>query len=865
MPLYEPTTPPTPSPAPRRFVSLPHRAVTRGYPFSRRMPSTRPSSASYSQYRDPDTDASLSFDTDVAIETRSCMSEDDLDSRSDIESAVDAGSDDQLADDEDDEVDIDTALQESASLPRTPIVFAGKKRARGWEQTLESDGDDEAEAEVVLGWPVRKGKSKAVDRKPNKFAKRLSTSSNERTAPAQMGRVVSMGGITKGISDLRASSTIISMNVNVAHANPTQGSAHTSEALSRAAGCRITSRRLKNRHNCSNKRHKRKRGTRHFQQLTASDDPFVTLPVLQDWKGLQRFNTEVSEMDVSEAEADGRYDSDATMQSASDIERSTIDATVPRAVVKPDVRVRYEPEQPLSNKQLASLDRELIKSSRGIQRLPSHRNFPVRAAGQQGTSQLRRTSPTSLLPARHVITRRGSLRVPLRNSFRDYLDNIRPGADRRIPGRCEFTPVMSGELFIALLRANAAARKARCDAIKAFNERTKDGAWRAWVGNYALREFIPPVRQWWLEDSVPQDEEAAVENLLPTEEITELSSSSLGDYTYESQPRIRKRTHSETSTSDSMPTEVSAPDRQVRQRVVVEPYNASSVRRQRAFETARRVREAAQQSLLGMLRLEAERIAHEREEEERLREEARSTEFRAAQEEADARIARELELEEAAINSGPEVESEDDELDEPRRAPSPAITEASIRSDPPPYEPSSQPGNEPSAAIGPSTRYIPHRPRPRTPPREPESLPTYTLDRWSARSPPPPPPYNAQTDRQTIIAPRIVSEEEAPREQEVYHFGGIVRSCSSAGRDTSPGPAHRIAGAYPSPAQQVRIIAPVPERPLVDAARAFEVAVDLEEGEDVEQEIWEEEREEGEPQVVGALQRVLRFVWGRRQ
>lgn len=102
------------------------------------------------------------------------MSEDDLDSRSDIESAVDAGSDDQLADDEDDEVDIDTALQESASLPLTPIVFAGKKRARGWEQTLESDGDDEAEAEVVLGWPVRKGKSKAVDRKPNKFAKRVS-------------------------------------------------------------------------------------------------------------------------------------------------------------------------------------------------------------------------------------------------------------------------------------------------------------------------------------------------------------------------------------------------------------------------------------------------------------------------------------------------------------------------------------------------------------------------------------------------------------------------------------------------------------------------------------------------------------------
>lgn len=140
------------------------------------MPSTRPSSASYSQYRDPDTDASLSFDTDVAIETQSCMSEDYLDSGSDIESVVDAGSDNQLADDEDDEVDIDTALQESASLPRTPILFAGKKRARDWEQTLEGDGDDEAEAEVVLGWPVRKGKSgksKAVGRKPNKFAKRV--------------------------------------------------------------------------------------------------------------------------------------------------------------------------------------------------------------------------------------------------------------------------------------------------------------------------------------------------------------------------------------------------------------------------------------------------------------------------------------------------------------------------------------------------------------------------------------------------------------------------------------------------------------------------------------------------------------------
>lgn len=657
------------------------------------------------------------------------------------------------------------------------------------------------------------------------------------------------------------------MNVDIAHAHSAQGLAHISEAISSPAGCRVTSRRLKDRHNCSNKRGKRKRGARHFQQLTASDDPFITLPVLQNWKGLQRFNTEVSEMDVSEAETDGRYDSDATMKSASDIERSTIDVAVPRAVVKPDVRPRYEPEQPLSNKQIASLDRKFTRSKRGIQRLSRHRDFPIRAAGQYGTSQLRRTSPTSLLPARRIMTRRGSLRVPLRSSFRDYLDNIRPGADRRVPGRCEFTPVMSGELFIALLRAKAVARKVRRDAVKAYNERTKDGAWRAWVGNYALREFIPPVRQWWLEDLAPQEEEAAVENLLPAEETTEEPMSSLVDCTYESQSSTRKRARSQTPASESMPMEVPAPDRQVRRRVMVEPYNPSSLRRQRAHETAGRVREATQQSLLEMLNLEAERIARERDEEERLREEARLTEFRRAQEEADARVARELELEEAAINNGNglEVESEDDELEESRRGPSPVITEASIRSDPPQYEPPSQFSGEHSVVIS-SIRHIAHRPRARTPPREPEQLPTYTLDRWSARSPPPPPPYNAQTDRQTIIAPRIVSEEETPRDDEVYHFGGIVRRRSSARGDPSPEPAHQIAGAYPGPAQQVRIIAPIPVRPLVDAARAFEPAVDLEEGEDVEREIWEGgEREEDEPRAFGALQRVLRFVWGRRQ
>lgn len=313
--------------------------------------------------------------------------------------------------------------------------------------------------------------------------------------------------------------------------------------------------------------------------------------------------------------------------------------------------------------------------------------------------------------------------------------------------------------------------------------------------------------------------------------------------------------------------EVPAPDRQVRRRVMVEPYNPSSLRRQRAHETAGRVREATQRSLLEMLNLEAERIARERDEEERLREEARLTEFRRAQEEADARVARELELEEAAINNGNglEVESEDDELEESRRGPSPVITEASIRSDPPQYEPPSQFSGEHSVVIS-SIRHIAHRPRARTPPREPEQLPTYTLDRWSARSPPPPPPYNAQTDRQTIIAPRIVSEEETPRDDEVYHFGGIVRRRSSARGDPSPEPAHQIAGAYPGPAQQVRIIAPIPVRPLVDAARAFEAAVDLEEGEDVEREIWEGgEREEDEPRAFGALQRVLRFVWGRRQ
>ncbi|KIR99135.1 hypothetical protein L804_03757 [Cryptococcus deuterogattii 2001/935-1] len=791
---YEPTTPPTPSPALRQFVSLPRHTAIQRYPFSRQIPSTRLSSASYSLYRDPDTNASLSFDTDVAIETQSCMSEDDLNSRSDIESVVDADFDNQLADDEDDEVDIDTALQESVSLPQTPGIFAGKKRARSWEQTPNSDGDDEAEAEGILGWSVKKGKSRTMNRKPYKFAKR------------------------------RASSTIISMNVDNAHAHSAQGLAHISEAISRPAVCIIASRRLKDRHNCSNKRGKRKRGARHFQQLTASDDPFITLPVLQNWKGLQRFNTEVSEMDVSEAETDGRYDSDATMKSASDIERSTIDVAVPRAVAKPDVRPRYEPEQPLSNKQLASLDRKCTRSSRGIQRLSRHRDFPIRAAGQYGTSQLRRTSPTSLLPARRMVTRRGSLRVPLRSSFRYYLDNIRPGADRRVPGRCEFTPVMSGELFIALLRAKAVARKARRDAVKAFNERTKDGAWRAWVGNYALREFIPPVRQWWLEDLAPQEEEAAVENLLPADEITEEPMSSLVDCTNELQSSTRTRARSQTPASEFMPMEVPAPDRQ---------------------------------NLLEMVHLEAERIVREREEEERLREEVRLTEFRRDQEEADARAARELELEEAAINNSLEVESEDDELEESRPGPSPVITEASIRSDPPQYEPPSQFSGEHSVAIS-VIRHIAHRPRARTPPREPEQLPTYTLDRWSARSPPPPPPYNAQTDRQTIIAPRIVPEEETPREDEVYHFGGIVRRPSSARRDPSPGPAHQIAGAYPGPAQQARIIAPFPVRPLVDAARAFEAAVDLEEGEDVEREIWEgEEREEDEPQPLGALQRVL--------
>lgn len=171
---YEPTTPPTPSPALRQFVSLPRHTAIQRYPFSRQIPSTRLSSASYSLYRDPDTNASLSFDTDVAIETQSCMSEDDLNSRSDIESVVDADFDNQLADDEDDEVDIDTALQESVSLPQTPGIFAGKKRARSWEQTPNSDGDDEAEAEGILGWSVKKGKSRTMNRKPYKFAKRVS-------------------------------------------------------------------------------------------------------------------------------------------------------------------------------------------------------------------------------------------------------------------------------------------------------------------------------------------------------------------------------------------------------------------------------------------------------------------------------------------------------------------------------------------------------------------------------------------------------------------------------------------------------------------------------------------------------------------
>lgn len=161
-------------------------------------------------------------------------------------------------------------------------------------------------------------------------------------------------------------------------------------------------------------------------------------------------------------------------------------------------------------------------------------------------------------------------------------------------------------------------------------------------------------------------------------------------------------------------------------------------------------------------------------------------------------------------------------------------------SDPPAYDSATYP------------RHIPCPPhvRPRLPPTPVHRLPSYATNRYSRRSPSPPPPYNAETDRQTLILPMFIGEDDDDEDENAV--AGVAVSAASE---------QRVVGAFPSS---------IGDGWGQDEGRRnrFDAALEMEEGADADliDELtggFEGERER-EGSVVGAIGGFFRGFFGRR-
>ncbi|WVQ71990.1 hypothetical protein IAR50_001534 [Cryptococcus sp. DSM 104548] len=876
------STPPSPGPRPGDVRSLPRRAgYTYSHPAPSRTPVPRPNSL-YLRYRTSPEESSAMTDVESGIDRSESSSEDETDDyQSDAEGLLEVTTDDDLAKDGDDEEsDVDCGLEAgpysptpTPSLkPQTPklpaFAIIGRKRSRSADSSDESDQEE-----------CRAGHDEK--RRPIKHARKSSYPPEK--VPDVLG---SLDGLDRDFSSLRTSSLVMRAEMQV---NPTQAFLDAAASISKAP--MKASSRLKARQQGFRKLYKKSRG-RKWSSPAPQRDPLVDLPALQAWgRDSWHFTGDTPDIDIDST--DRRYDSDASMRSISDsgplssdvemlsvsripvtspVEQPAVDESRPK--LDTVARPRYAPAQPLSDKQVAKLG--WLKSGRDVQRLPRHQNFAVRAAGQHSTSRLRRTSPTSLLPVRRGFC--GYSRQLLDDPIVRYVDAFTlQRAGRVLDPYLGFRMIFSGASRIAIFRAQRAARKFRIEAVKAQSER--------------INERIAERRRW--HEAIDQQQSAASVDTYQDQAVEEAAVEDLTERQLESSPepcpalktRSRKRARQPSATPHPE-------ERQVRPRTEEDPEVVA--RQVASIECALRARAAEQRAREEQSRRQAEQAAEERQrEDERIREEERLLALRQVQEEADSRIARELSLalddnltdisSESSEASGSVAGDEPEEAEGRLRLMSPALSDVTVRSDPPEYEP---PNPHPLGAFPssanissniPFVRHIPHRPRPQTPPQTPARLPSYNQAwqaRWTRASPPPPPPYNAQTDRETVMAARYEAEQEPREGAEMYEFGGRRRFAPAgrAERETeraaSPEPDLSLVGAFPSPSQSrpraVELVAPVPRRLQVDSVVAFEAALDMEEGE-VDQGLFEDEEEE-ERGPVGALQRVWRRLgWGGRQ
>ncbi|WWC90464.1 uncharacterized protein L201_005399 [Kwoniella dendrophila CBS 6074] len=828
---------------------------------------------------------------------------------------------------ENDEVDMFLLADNKNLPPSSPISQfndrKGKKRLRDqYEDTTMDyldDGDDEMETEGLLS-VKQKGK------RPIKYSKQVPTYPKEKSSA--LGPAFSVvGNICDKLGDLHASSAIFAMNIDVPIRSSTT-SLYPQEKIPELSSYERTCEKVNGSdkppyisihpHRLQNKKLTKKRGQlkttkKCYQQLTASEDPLVNLPAFTGWTASNIRNLKSvdmtrksSAMDISDIDAEDQDIVDEEMKSLSDIESSTaggnssdIDMNSVSSITL-STKTHHSFVTPVKSKirklhahpgNLAKplVDQITIATKKNtLHRKPRLNTYVERLPGQKSTSQLHRSSPSSLLPSRRYMTR--SHRPPIiTHKYRSRL------------GKVSFNHyILTGQTFISMLRSQLSFRQDRRLNMLSYNQRTKDGEWRKMIGNWwGFEQVAKSTNKWWL--TIKGPDEVEVEALLsPTipssdqdqDEIM-LSPKSF-DMKDEKLNQPQKRIIEEDVNTVGSEVEERWSRRNQLRLQELQPYIASQrlqeqakkaeQRRQRAEFIRQRLAEIAEQRRLEEVQ-RAEQVrsaaaAAAAEQERRRIEEARLLQ---EQEQRAAEQARIVNENAQAVLSIQQQQREQPSLTIPS---SPASSETStVLSDPPEYE----------FPIYPITLNRPnrldHNPQPRISriivQARSDILPDYLPDRWNNRSPPPPPPYNARTDCQTLIAPIFIEDsddedgdsEDDDHDEEVDMASPLVVSTRT--RLISPEP--RVIGSFPSR----QLFAPVPIRAssssaMIDPIRAFENALDLEEGLEEETNIIEndllgeirehddnmDEEEEEEEDVVpgsrvaGAFQRVFGMVWG---
>ncbi|WVQ95164.1 hypothetical protein IAU59_002258 [Kwoniella sp. CBS 9459] len=900
--------------------------------FAFSVPTVKRAPTSYLHYRGS-TDALASDHTDVEdsdTDVDGEATETELGTAlSDVESQINNPSEGFTADHEGDEVDMvlfeaDTVKDhEMYSSPWGSGDRKGKRRVRMWDDekmgmgsrsNSDDDGDDEMETEGLLRV---KGKGK----RPIKSARKSAPYPDEKMS-ASTGSVV--GNICDRMGGLHASSTIIAMSVDTAMSssgfsrdlkNPDLVAYHTASQKAD-----ISSRRQGPRARKALTTRKRVRGQhtkRCFQQLTASEDPLVNLPAFRDFRGVFTIRKSpasgASSMDISDAEdqalVDAEMSSTHPSDNLSDIDMksmSSLDVATP-SPRKSKVRATYEHCIPLAKSRLdaaaASDNARLVTVNKGVQRRPRPRRraFPERAPSQASTSHLHRSSPSSLLPARRYMTR--SHRPPIiTHKYRSK------------PGRVEFTSTcVSGQSFLVALRARLANQRSRRQRVAGYNAETAQAGWRRMIGNWwGHDQVVTMVDKWWIAPVSAGPDEVEVEDILLAHVDQEDEIMLSPPASPASLNRSKKRSSGEVAREDRAIIGAEVQDRWARRNQLrlqeLETYNATlRARREARKEQERKAAAEAIRIRLAQI-AETRRIeeVNRREAALRAEEEERRRLERAERDEAVrvARLAR-------AAREAEELHRRQEEAEAARLAlisqtpPSPSPTESSTISDPPEYEFPFYPVVMPRSGASSQSRRLVSASAPVPVPRRIqdarrsflELLPDYVPDRWTNRSPPPPPPYNATTDCQTLIAPVFIEDDEEEndddttmsddddREDEVELASPLVPARARQALRSSSSPEPGMVGAFPNR----QLFAPIPVRHIqhpalvVDPIRAFEAALDLEEGGDGDGDgdddedavegafdldendhvdsAMEQDSRSGSGAVAGVFQRVFDLVW----